>query len=135
MGRVHFRRTDGPVVRVHVDRDHVPVVVLQAARGRHAPTRRRAYSERRLTDLQDTQSTQIVRPEAAKRGATVSDVLVATGIVMTAGVHTNMRDALRAVLAGAVMPVIAAFALCAAPGSAAAQQAERSGKEVVDAVC
>jgi cytochrome c5 len=54
---------------------------------------------------------------------------------MTAGVHTYMRDALRPMLGRAVMPVIAALALCAAPGSVAAQQAERSGKEVVDAVC
>jgi len=34
-----------------------------------------------------------------------------------------------------VMPLILALAMCIAPGNSAAQSSERSGKEVVDAVC
>lgn len=54
---------------------------------------------------------------------------------MIGRVHKSMRDALRPALSRVTIPVIAALALCVAPLCMAAPPAERSGKEVVEAVC
>ena len=54
---------------------------------------------------------------------------------MIGRVHESMRDALRPALSRVTIPVIAALALCVAPLCMAAPPAERSGKEVVEAVC
>lgn len=54
---------------------------------------------------------------------------------MIEGVGPSLGDALRPMLARAAISTVAALALYAAPGSTAAQQAERSGKEVVETVC